>query len=170
MNHFEFDPHNPLKLRYGRLIFSIIFGMLVDMLTFNYTWGIFGINWMLIIVGINYQSVIELIKLWVNHDLVFKLKLLINSGDLEDYRLSQYGREITHSAIFSVRVNPKTIHLTVYPNGIRNSDNVDNLANDISRIFNARVEKAPTNRFDSITYIIKKNPNKRLDVAHHGLF
>lgn len=170
MNRFEFNAQNPLKIRYGRLTFSVILGMLIDMLTFNYTWGIFGINWMLIIASINYQSLIELIKLWINHDIVYKLRLLINSNNLEDYQLTRYGREVIHSAIFFIKVNSKNIQLTVYPNGIQHSNNVDNLATDISRIFNARVEKALTNEFESVTYIIKTNPNKRLDVAHHGLF
>lgn len=170
MNHFEFDPHNPLKLRYGRLTFSAILGMLIDMLTFNYTWGIFGINWMLIIVGINYQCLIELIKIWINHDIVYKLRLLINSNNLEDYQLTRYGREVIHNVIFFVKINSKNIQLTVYPNGIQHSNNVNNLATDISRIFNSEVEKAPNSSYESVTYIIHKHPTQRMDVNNHELF
>lgn len=167
---FEFNPLNPLNLHYGRLALSVIIGMLIDLATYSHLWGIFGVTWILIIIFANYQSMIQFVKLTINHELVYKLQLLINSDNLEDHRMTSYGREVAHSVIFQIKNYANHIRLTIFPNGIKNSRIIDDLANDISRIFNAEVEKAPNSRYDSVTYIVKKCPTNRLDVTHHELF
>lgn len=170
MDIFEFNPLNPLNIHYGKLALSVVIGMLLDLATYSHLWGIFGITWITIIILVNLQSVIQLGKLIANHDLIYKLQSLINSDDLTDYRMTPYGRKVAHSAIFKVENCTKYIKLTIFPNGIKNSRIIDDLANDISRIFNAEVEKAPNSRYDSVTYIVKKYPTNRLDVTHHELF
>lgn len=170
MDNFEFNPLKPLNIHYGKLALSVVIGMLLDLATYSHLWGIFGITWITIIILVNYQSVIQLVKLIVNHDLVYKLQLLINSDNLTDQRMTPYGREVAHSVIFQIKNYANYIRLTIFPNGIKNSRNIDDLANDISRIFNAEVEKAPNSRYDSVTYIVKKCPTNRLDVTHHELF
>lgn len=170
MDTFEFNPLNPLNIHYSRLALSVVFGMLLDLITYSHLWGVFGITWILIITVVNYQSVIQVGKLIVNHDLVYKLQLLINSDNLTDQRMTPYGREVAHSVIFQIKNYANHIRLTIFPNGIKNSRNIDDLANAISRIFNAEVEKAPNSRYDSVTYIIKKYPTNRLDVTQHELF
>lgn len=170
MDNFEFNSLNPLNIHYGKLALSVVIGMLLDLATYSHLWGIFGITWITTIILVNYQSVIQVGKLIVYHDLVHKLQLLINSDNLEDHKMTPYGREIAHSAIFQVKICTKYIKLTIFPNGIKNSRIIDDLGNDISRIFNAEVEKAPNSRYDSVTYIVKKYPTNRLDVTRHELF
>lgn len=169
MDNFEFNPLNPLNVHYGKLALSVMIGMLLDLATYSHLWGVFGITWILTIVVINFQSVIQLGKLITNHDLVYKLQMLINSDNLEDHRLTPYGREVAHSAIFHIENCTNCIKLTVFPNGIKNSHIIDDLGNDISKIFNSPVEKAPNSRYDSVTYIISQ-PTQRLDVNRHELF
>lgn len=170
MDNFEFNPLNPLNIHYGKLALSVIIGMLLDLATYSHLWGIFGITWILIITFMNYQSMIQFIKLIINHELVYKLQLLINSDNLEDQRMTPYGREVAHSVIFQIKNYANHIRLTIFPNGIKNSRIIDDLGNDISRIFNAEVEKAPNSDYGSVTYIIQKHPTQRMDVNNHGLF
>lgn len=170
MDNFEFNPLNPLNIHYGKLVLSVMIGMLLDLATYSHLWGIFGITWILIIIFVNYESMIQFVKLTINHELVYKLQLLINSDNLEDQRMTPYGREVAHSVIFQIKNYANHIRLTIFPNGIKNSHIIDDLGNDISRIFNAEVEKAPNSRYDSVTYIVKKYPTNRLDVTHHELF
>ena len=170
MDNFEFNPLNPLNIHYGKLTLSIVIGMLLDLATYSHLWGGFGITWITTIILVNYQSVIQFGKLIVNHDLVHKLQLLINSDNLEDHRMTPYGREVAHSVIFQIKNHANHIRLTIFPNGIKNSRIIDDLGNDISRIFNAEVEKAPNSSYGSVTYIIQKHPTQRMDVNNHGLF
>lgn len=141
------------------LVLAVIAGLVMAFIFLPVGSGVSTVMLLLPLIVVLVKPCFNLMKLLINYSLMFDLRKLAQSAGLVEYR----DGVISSSVIFDYVETKNAIKITVYPNGVKNSDRVYQLSQRMSEIFGLTAF-IDHEELRAVTYCMLKNDKRGASV------